>query len=120
MHGGMIISNHIPNLLNGTEYNPGLSGYPDMSVFVAASYRVTEKLTLHGSGVKSLEMISVDDHIPFNNFHDLSVGATYNFGNFSIGASFHRTDPSYFRSPYGAGDFHRSPFGVGIFGSPFF
>ncbi|MDA3821055.1 MAG: hypothetical protein PF450_00380 [Bacteroidales bacterium] len=87
-------------------------GFSNMSVFVAASYRVTENLIIHGTGVKSLMVFPGDLENTNYNFDDLSIGATYNFGNFSIGASFHRPQRSFVGNPFG--------FGNSMYGSPLY
>ncbi|MEX0986868.1 MAG: hypothetical protein WD052_05270 [Bacteroidales bacterium] len=110
-HGGIMASHTIPAF---EQYNSEMSvpsGITSMSVFVSASYRISENLVVHGTGIKDMAMFPLDQERSNMNFQDLSLGATYNFGNFSIGASIHRSDHSRFSSPFGYGNnMYYSPF----------
>jgi len=97
LHGGLIASsyyglNQVP-AGEGTLMNPSMSS---LAVFGAASYRMTDKLVLHGAGVKQLVSLP-GPGMPSYSMDNLSLGATYHFGNnFSIGASVQfRNGPSY-------------------------
>jgi len=87
-HAGLIASTYT-GLTPGTystEY--GLPpGFRSLAVFGAASYRMTERLTVHGSGVKYLINSDVPPLVALPPDH-FTVGATYKLGdNISIGAS---------------------------------
>lgn len=110
-HGGVAVSQTVPVLMHLSEEPFTPAGFSNISAFASASYRLTEKLTLHGTGIKSMVNLPPDENRPALNYSDLSVGATYNFGNFSIGASFHKSDNAFYRSPFG--------YGNSLFGSPF-
>jgi len=113
LHGGLIASTYYG--LNQIPVGEGIYGNPSMSslaLFGAASYKMTDRLVLHGAGVKQL-LSMPGQAMPSYSVDNLSLGATYHFGNnFSIGASVHfRNGPSY-GSFYGGphyGSF--SPFG---------
>ena len=89
----------------------GEQGMYNLSVFAAASYRANDKLTLYGSGVKSLATHPMPPLMGYPSDR-LSFGANYKLGdNVTIGASVHiRQGGGYyggspFQSPY------HSPFG---------
>ena len=122
-HGGLIVSQTLPVSMHSSEDPLIPAGMSNISAFASASYRLTENLTLHGTGIKSMANLPLDENRSALDYHDLSIGATYDFGNFSIGASFHRSDNSFYRSPFGYGNsFYGSPFrgGNGSFGPPIY
>lgn len=114
-HAGIIASQMMPvaGAYNSELPTSYTSSFSSLSAFVAASYRLTDDLIVFGSGMKSM----LNSGMPgFNSnlaFDDISFGAAYSIGNFTIGASFH-TGP--FRR------FNRSPFntGPGFYPSPFY
>ncbi len=123
LHGGLIVSQTFPVLIHLSEEPLSSAGMSNISAFASASYRLTDNLTLHGTGIKSMANFPLDENRPAMDYHDLSIGATYDFGNFSIGASFHKSDNLYFRSPFGYGNNIFGPYfrnGTGGFGSPFY
>lgn len=80
-----------------------------ISVYVSATYQLTENLFLHGAGVKAMvNPFAPRDEMNLT-YNDFSIGATYKIGNFSIGATLHTSD---------RGSFYGSPFNNGMFGSP--
>ncbi len=107
-HGGLMVSRTTPLMNAGAGEISNFNGFTGISAFASASYRVSENLYIHGTGVKSFAMLPEGNELRALEYYDFSVGATYDFGNFSIGASIHRTDRPY----YGY------PFGNGMFGSP--
>lgn len=122
-HSGLVVSQTIPVLMNPSEELIIPAGISNISAFASVSYRLAENLTLHGTGVKSMAKFPLDENRSSLDYHELSIGTTYNFGNFSIGASFHKSDNSYFKSPYGYGNSIFGPSfrnGTGGFGSPFY
>jgi hypothetical protein len=111
-HTGVMASHIAPVAYQTNSELPLSKGLNNMSVFVAASYQLTENLIIHGTGVKSLMLYPGDIENSNFNFQDYSVGATYNFGNFSIGASIHSSQNLNFGSPIG--------FGNNMYGSPLY
>lgn len=112
-HGGFVASQFMPLYSSLREDEGSLKSFTNLSMFVAASYRVTSDLLVYGSGVKS--MINPGLMAPGNNFSmdDLSFGAAYSFGNFTIGASFHSGNTNRFGiSPFNPGG--------GMYPSPFY
>lgn len=120
LHGGVLASHYtgLNYTLPGEELLP--ASFNSLAVFAAASYRMNERLILHGTGIKQLVSAPVTPFTPYP-MDDLSLGATFKLGdNLSIGASVHMRNyspgyrmgypvtPSYmnFGSP-----FYPSPFG---------
>lgn len=110
VHGGFLASRY-----QGMNYTPSgenvlPSAYSSLALFAAASFRMSDKLILHGTGVKQLVSGPVTPFTPYP-MDDLSFGATYKLGdNFSIGASIHMNNSSgYYHSPWNSGPF-LSPF----------
>jgi hypothetical protein len=63
------------------------SPYTSLAVFAAASYRMNERLVLHGTGVKNLISAPYSPFTPYP-MDNFSLGATYKLGNnITIGAS---------------------------------
>lgn len=109
-HGGIMVSRTTPLMNAGAGEFTNFNGFTGISAYASASYRLSENLYVHGTGMKSIAMFPSGTAIRALEYYDFSVGATYDFGNFSIGASIHRTDRPY----YG------SPFSNGMVGSPIF
>lgn len=111
LHGGLIATQY--QSFNGTM--PQESFYPNsfssFSVFVAASYQMSERLVLHGTGVKQLISAPVSPLTPYP-MDNLSLGATYKLGdNISIGASIHlNKGQGYYSTPMN-GYMFQPPFG---------
>lgn len=109
LQGGMMFMQSVSTLpVLNTEFNSS-SSYSMFSVYISASYQVTENLSVHGTGIKGLINPFSSDELVNSGYNDLSFGATYSFGNFSIGATIHTSDMGGFYGP-----FHSS----GIYGSP--
>ena len=114
LHGGVVASHY-----QGMNYTPtGENLFPgyvsSLSLFVAGSYRMSDRLVLHGTGVKQLLSAPVTPFTPYP-MDDYSLGATYRIGdNLTIGASVHmRNGNGYYSSPFG------TPFGSPYFPSSF-
>jgi hypothetical protein len=89
LHGGIVATQYqgLNPTLSQENFYP--SSFSSMSVFVAASYRMNERLVVHGTGVKQLVSAPVTPFTPYP-MDNLSLGATYKLGdNFSIGATVH-------------------------------
>lgn len=83
--------------------------FNDISVYGAASYRVTPQLTLYGTGIKQVAGTTPFFMLPKSSY---TIGSTYKFGGFSIGASLQMSkwdnlgpgtmygSPGYYSSPY--------------------
>ncbi len=84
LHGGLMAMRYQgsnPFLLETG--NPDV--YSSLAVFAAASYRMSDRLILHGTGVKQLISGPVT---PFPAMDNFSLGATYRIGdNITIGAT---------------------------------
>jgi len=111
LHGGVIASYYQGLNFNQPEEDLWPASFSSLSVFAAASYRMTDRLILHGAGVKQLITTPVSPYTPYP-MGDLSLGATYKIGdNMTIGASVHmRNSSGYYNSPFGSTLFP-SPFG---------
>jgi hypothetical protein len=113
LHGGLIASSYTG--LNSNPYNEHSLSNPSISsfaLFVAASYRMSERLILHGTGVKQLANSAVPPLMAYPS-DNLSFGATYMLGdNISIGATIqmNRGNGYYPGSPF-QGSRYPSPFG---------
>ncbi len=112
-HGGIVASQFFPTPGIGNSEFSSSFYYPNLSAFVAASYRLTSGLLIYGTGVKSL----INPGMPGSNANfamdDFSIGAAYSIGNFTIGASFHSGNTN----PYRASPFNS---GRGMYNSPFY
>ena len=111
LHGGVIASYYQGLNYNRPQEDLWPASFSSLSVFAAASYRMTDRLILHGAGVKQLLTAPVTPYTPYP-MGDLSLGATYKIGdNMTIGASVHmRNSSGYYNSPFGSTLFP-SPFG---------
>jgi len=111
LHGGMIASYYQGLNYTWPEENMGPASFSNLAVFAAASYRMSDRLVLHGAGIKQLVSAPVTPFTPYP-MDDLSFGATYKIGeNMTIGASVHmRNTSGYYDSPFGSTLFP-SPFG---------
>jgi hypothetical protein len=113
LHGGVIASNYTGL---GSLQMPGgdlqsSNNFSSLAVFAAASYKMTDRLIVHGSGYKNLTSYPLMPVAPGLADH-LSMGATYKLGNnISIGASVSINQ--------GYGSYQVPPFGGASFGGPF-
>jgi hypothetical protein len=114
LHGGVVAShyqglNYTPP---GEEFLPG--SFNSLAVFVAGSYRMSDKLILHGAGIKQLVSAPVTPFTPYP-MDNFSLGATYKLGdNITIGASVNMRNYSGYRMGYPAAP------SFGNFGNPFY
>lgn len=123
LHGGVVAAGY-----QGF-YPPTAGEYPfpaqfsSLSLFAAASYRMNDRLVLHGAGVKQLISAPVTPFTPYPADY-FSVGATYKLGqNISIGATIHISNGGgYYSSPFNGGGYYSAPFnGYGYgFRPPYF
>ncbi len=129
LHGG-VIATHTTLFANGfpasltvdrTGSGEVIPSYSSLSLFGAASYRLNDRLVLHGAGVKTLASYP---HNPPMLYHPLSsstmdhltVGATYQLRrNITLGASFRIQNH---KGYHGLNGPYNSPFGPEPFGSP--
>lgn len=116
LHGGLVASRYqgLNYLPPGEEMLPG--SFNSLAIFAAASYRMNERLILHGTGIKQLVSAPLTPFTPYP-MDNLSLGATYRLGdNITIGASIHMRN-------YGTGNrimgYPAHP-GFGNFGNPFY
>lgn len=119
LHGGVIASqyqsfnNTMPGGVPGEYMMPG--SFTSLSLFAAASYRMNDRLVLHGAGYKRLvsEPETIFSPYPMDN---LSLGATYKLGeNITIGATIQMNNGGYgngyYGNPMGGSMMPSSPFG---------
>lgn len=114
LHGGVVASHY--QAMNYTQQGEMLmpGSFNSLAIFAAASYRMTDKLILHGSGIKQLVSAPVTPYTPYP-MDNLSLGATYKLGeNLTIGASINMRN----YSGYGSGYYTAPSFGN--FGNPFY
>ena len=111
LHGGLVASRYqgINSLWPGED--PWPSSFSSLALFVAGSYRMNDRLILHGTGFKQLLSAPVTPFTPYP-MDSYSLGATYRIGdNISIGASVRiRNGQGYYAAPFG-NPMNPSPFG---------
>lgn len=119
LHGGLVASHYqgLNYTLPGEELLPG--SFNSLAVFAAASYRMTDRLILHGTGVKQLLSAPVTPFTPYP-MDNFSLGATYKLGdNISIGASIHMGNYNGYRMGYPTGSPSFWNVGNPMYPSPF-
>ena len=110
VHGGLIASHYHGMNYTMAGENMLPNSFSGLAVFAAASYRASDRLILHGTGVKQLLTAPATPFTPYP-IDDLSFGATYKLSNnFTIGASVHMNQ--------GVGNYH-SPWNSNPFATPF-
>ncbi len=111
LHGGVVASHY--QGLNYTQpgeiFLPGT--FSSLAIFASASYRMSDRLVLHGTGIKQLVSAPITLYTPYS-MDNLSLGATYKIGeNMTIGASVHmRNGNGTYSTPFGS-PFFPSSFG---------
>lgn len=110
VHGGLIASRYQGMNYTMAGENMLPNAFTSLALFAAASYRASDRLIFHGTGVKQLMSAPVTPFTPYP-IDDLSFGATYKLGdNFTIGASIHMNNRNgYYHSPWNSTPF-ASPF----------
>ena len=122
VHGGLVASQYqgfnggmtvgMPGVMGGEMFMP--SSFTSLAVFASASYRMSDRLILHGTGVKQLMSAPVTPFTPYP-MDNLSLGAIYKLGdNVTIGATIHMNNGSYGPGRFGSpmnGSMYPSPFG---------
>jgi hypothetical protein len=102
LHGGVVASHY--QGLNYTQPGEYLlpGSFSSLAIFAAASYRMSDRLIIHGAGVKQLLTAPLTPFTPYP-MDNLSLGASYKIGeNLTIGASVHmRNGNGYYSNPYG-------------------
>ena len=109
LHGGVMVGRFSSlNMGSGEEYIP--PAFTSLAMFAAASYRLNERLILHGSGVRHLINTPVSPYMPYP-VDNLSLGATFKLGdNISIGATIHMNNGAgFYGNPHMGAPFH-TPF----------
>lgn len=88
--------------------------FSSLALFAAASYRMNDRLILHGTGVKQL--VSAPE-TPFAAPDHFSFGAAYRLGNnITIGATIHMNQGNrYLSSPFHGGGFYSPVHGDGLY-----
>jgi len=110
VHGGLIASRYqgMNYTMEGEMLLP--NSFSSLALFAAASYKMSDRLILHGTGIKQLVSAPLTPLTPYP-IDDLSFGATYKLGdNLTIGASIHMNNRNgYYHSPWNSSPF-ASPF----------
>lgn len=111
LHGGVMASHYQGLNYTGTGESLLPGTFSSLAIFGAASYRMSDRLILHGAGVKQLVSAPNTPIIGYP-VDNLSLGASYRIGdNLTIGASVHMQNGNgYYNSPYG-NPFFPSPIG---------
>lgn len=88
VHGGMVFSTSFFPQTSSDFKVTGVSPYTSLSLYTAASYRLDERLTLYGAGMKRvINLNSSTPLIEFSSVSAFSFGASYKLGNnITIGA----------------------------------
>jgi hypothetical protein len=87
LHGGVLASRYQGLNYTQTAEESIPAYFNSLAVFVAGSYRMNERLIIHGTGVKQLVSGPITPFTPYP-VDNLSLGATYKLGdNITIGAS---------------------------------
>ena len=107
LHGGLWVSQFqgAGSIHSGEGLLPG--SFSNLALFTAASYQMSDRILLHGAGVKQLVSAPVTPFTPYP-MDNLSLGATFKLGdNISIGASLHMNNGrrGYYSTPF-TGPFH--------------
>jgi len=112
LHAGLIATSYSGFGVNPYQAETGQNlAFKSLAVYGAASYRMSDRLMLHGAGVKNLVNTPVPPGLYFPSDH-LSLGATYKLGdNISVGATI--------RMDRGNSYFPVSPYPGSRYGSPF-
>jgi len=105
LHGGIVASQYqsfngtMPGGMYGEYMMP--SSFTSLSLFAAASYRMNDRLVLHGSGYKRLMSAPESPFTPYP-MDNISLGATYKLGdNITIGASINMSNSRYGNNYFG-------------------
>lgn len=117
LHGGLIAASYQGFYPSGSVELPFPAQFTSLAMFAAASYRMNDRLILHGAGVKQLISAPVTPFTPYPADY-FSVGATYKLGdNISIGATIHiNNGTGYYSDPFHYSD----PFNRYGFQPPYF
>jgi hypothetical protein len=111
VHGGVIASYFTGLTAPGGGEMKLPTSYSSLALFAAASYRMSDRLVLHGAGFKQLVAAPPSPLTPYPMDH-LTLGATYRLGNnITIGAAVQMNQ--------GHGYYVGSPFYNSGFPSPF-
>ncbi len=110
LHGGLIASQYQGINTSFASESLWPSSFSSLALFAAASYQMSERLVLHGTGVKQLIAVPPSPFAPYP-MDNLSLGATYKLGNnFTIGATIHMNQGhGYYSTPFGGTRF-QTPF----------
>ena len=115
VHGGLMASRYqgLNPVLPGESLLP--QSFSSLALFASASYRMNDRLVLHGTGIKQLVSAPVTPFTPYP-IDDLSFGATYKLGNnLTIGATVHMNQ----WNGYNPWNGYSSPWNASPFVSPF-
>jgi hypothetical protein len=110
LHGGILASGFALWNTPGAEYRTPAT-FSGLALFAAASYRMSDRLILHGSGVKQLATLPLSPMVTYPR-DNLALGATYRLGD-------HVTLGATIRVMNGQQDYFGSPFHSSYLTSPF-
>ncbi len=110
LHGGLVAAGYQGFYPSEAGESPFPAQFSSLSLFAAASYRMNDRLVLHGAGVKQLISGPITPFTPYPADY-FSVGATYQLGqNISIGATIHMSNGGYYSSPFSGGGYYSPSF----------
>ena len=116
LHGGVVASHYqgLNNTQPGENLLPG--SFSSLAIFASASYRMSDRLVLHGTGIKQLVSAPLTPFTPYP-IDDFSLGATYKIGdNITVGAAVHMRNYDGYN---GYNGYHTPPFMSPFYPSPF-
>jgi hypothetical protein len=96
VEGGIIAGRYFSTLKNFNPEIPVNGTFNVLSIYGSALYHVNPQLTIYGSGIKQLTGNTPYNYLPKSSY---TIGTTYNFGSFSIGASVQMNQWDNFNSP---------------------
>jgi len=94
--GGLIAGRYFSTIKSGLLETPSINAFNSLSVFGTAVYKVNQKFSIYGTGIKTLSNDVFLYNLPKNSY---SFGSTIDFGNFSFGAEIRVSDQNQFYSP---------------------
>jgi hypothetical protein len=82
--GGIIAGHYYSALRNFNPEGTMNGAFNELSVYGSASYHFNSQFTVYGTGIKQLTITSPFNFLPKSSY---TIGSSFNFGNFSIGAA---------------------------------
>ncbi len=94
--GGIIAGRYYSTLRNFGPESSVNGIFNEISLFGSASYHISSQLTVYGIGIKQLTGTSSFNLLPKSSY---TIGSTFNFGSFSIGAAVQMSGSNDISSP---------------------